>query len=85
MSPKVLILILNWNKKDFGINLLGQIKEIDYNNYECLVVDNNSSDTSVFEIEKYFPQATILKNKENLGGYRWLQLRNQICIRKYQL
>jgi len=68
MSPKVLILILNWNKKDCVINLLGQINEIYYDNYECLVVDNNSNDTSIFEIEKYFPKVTILKNKENLGG-----------------
>jgi len=68
MSRKVLILILNWNKQNYVINLLKQIKEIDYKNYECLVVDNNSTDNSVEEINKHFPKIEVLQNKTNLGG-----------------
>jgi len=65
---RCLIIILNWNKQDNVINLLKQIKEIDYVNYECLVVDNNSNDNSIIEIKKNFPKINILQNNENLGG-----------------
>lgn len=34
---------------------------------ELVVVDNNSSDTTISIIEKEYPQATIFRNTENLG------------------
>ena len=67
-TPKTLVLILNWNKKDFVINLLKQVDAIDFDNYDCLVVDNGSTDNSVEEIRRYFPNIEILQNDTNLGG-----------------
>lgn len=67
-EKKVLILILNWNKKEFILKLLNQIQNIEYINYKCLVVDNNSDDNSVAEIKSKFPEIQVLENMENLGG-----------------
>lgn len=68
MNPKVAIVIVNWNKRDYVINLLNSLKDIDYDNYEIIVVDNASTDDSVTEIKKRFHHITLLENKENLGG-----------------
>lgn len=68
MNPKVAVVIVNWNKKDYVINLLNSLKDIDYNNYEIIVVDNASTDDSVRAIEEGFPHVTLIVNKENLGG-----------------
>lgn len=68
MNPKVAIVIVNWNKRDYVINLLNSLKDIDYDNYEVIVVDNASTDDSVAEIKKRFHHITLLVNKENLGG-----------------
>ncbi len=67
-NPKVLIIILNWNKKDFVITLLEQIQNLEYKNFQCLVVDNASVDNSVKEIRKHFPKIEVLENEKNLGG-----------------
>lgn len=66
-SPKVYILILNWNGKKDTINCLESVKKIDYPDYNIVIIDNGSSDDSVEEIHKKFKDIKIIKNKENLG------------------
>ncbi len=39
-SPKVLIIILNWNNASDTIKCLKSLQKIDYQNYEVLVIDN---------------------------------------------
>lgn len=68
MNQKVAIVIVNWNKRDYVINLLRSLERIDYENHEIIVVDNASTDGSVDVIKKTFPDVTLLVNKENLGG-----------------
>ena len=68
MNPEVAIVIVNWNKKDYVLNLLRSLEAIDYDNHEVIVVDNASTDNSVEAIKKTFPDVTLLVNKENLGG-----------------
>ena len=41
-NPKVLIVILNYKTYELTINLAEQLKELNYNNYDILVVDNCS-------------------------------------------
>lgn len=68
MSPKVAIVIVNWNKKDYVLNLLNSLKNINYDNHEIIVVDNASTDGSVEAIREKYPNICLIVNSENLGG-----------------
>lgn len=52
-SPKVAIIILNWNGWKNTIECLESLYQIDYPNYEIILVDNGSKDGSVEKIEEY--------------------------------
>ncbi len=67
-DPSVAIVIVNWNKKDYVINLLSSLQTIEYENYELIVIDNASSDDSVEAIKKEYLNLKLIVNKENLGG-----------------
>ncbi|MDG7041726.1 MAG: glycosyltransferase family 2 protein [Nitrososphaerota archaeon] len=66
--PKVTIVILNWNGLNDTIECLESLKQINYCNYEIIVVDNGSAgnDVKVLE-EKYSSYARIIANGQNLG------------------
>jgi GT2 family glycosyltransferase len=66
-EPKVCIVIVNWNKKDYVIDLVKSLKSISYNNYDMIVVDNASTDGSVDAIKR-FVEVRLICNQENLGG-----------------
>ena len=51
--PKVSIIVLNWNGYKDTVECLDSLKEIDYPNYEIIIIDNGSSDDSVKKIEEY--------------------------------
>jgi GT2 family glycosyltransferase len=53
MSPKVFIIILNWNGWKNTIECLESIYRIDYHNYNVIVVDNASNDNSIEKIKEY--------------------------------
>ncbi len=65
--PKVLIIILNWNNAPDTINCLDSLRNIDYPNYEIVLIDNGSVDGSVEKIRGLFPEIKIVENEENLG------------------
>lgn len=67
MTPRVGIIILNWNGKDDTLECLASLRMIDYPNYEVIVIDNGSSDDSVACIQQQFPDVTMLCHEENLG------------------
>lgn len=66
-TPKVVIVILNWNGKDDTLKCLESVFKIDYPNFEVVVVDNGSSDGSVPAIRQAFPQAQLIETGKNLG------------------
>lgn len=66
-QPKVMVLVLNWNEKNNTLECLRSLKEMDYLNFETVVIDNASSDGSADEIGGVFPGLKILRNNENLG------------------
>jgi len=53
MIPKVSIIILNWNGWKDTIECLESLYQIDYPNYDVIVVDNASSDNSIQKIIEY--------------------------------
>ena len=67
-QTKVAIIILTWNKKEYVLTLLNCIKNLDYKNYDIIVVDNASTDGTVEALKKSFPDIHLIVNTENLGG-----------------
>jgi GT2 family glycosyltransferase len=65
--PKVYIIILNFNSYEDTIECIRSLENISYSNYEIIIVDNNSKDNSVQEINKNCPNYKLLVSKENLG------------------
>ncbi|HRY82528.1 MAG TPA: glycosyltransferase family 2 protein [Candidatus Moranbacteria bacterium] len=65
--PKVFIIILNYNGKDFIKKTLASVFRINYPNFEVVFVDNNSVDGSFELIKREFSKITLIKNSENLG------------------
>ena len=67
MHPKITIIILNWNGKNNTLECLKSISKITYQNFKTLIVDNGSTDNSIFQIKNTCPNIKIIENKENLG------------------
>lgn len=65
--PKVFIIILNWDGLKDTLECLRSVFEMDYHNFEVIVVDNGSTDNSVEVIRKTYPQVISIENKKNLG------------------
>lgn len=65
---KVGIVICNYNKVDCVLDCIQCILESRFQDFDLYVVDNASSDNSVAEIRKHYPQVTLLVNEENKGG-----------------
>ena len=51
-SPKVAIVILNWNGKKFLEQFLPSVLSSTYANYEVIVADNGSTDDSISFLAK---------------------------------
>jgi GT2 family glycosyltransferase len=51
--PQVIIIILNWNGWEDTIECLESVYQIEYPNYNIIVVDNGSKDESIEKIKKY--------------------------------
>jgi hypothetical protein len=64
---KVYIVILNWNGLSDTLECLASVFQLDYLNFEAIVVDNGSSDESVETIRSKFPQVILIENRKNLG------------------
>ena len=65
--PKIFLIILNWNGKEILKECLESIEKIDYPNYEVIVVDNGSMDSSQKMIKDDFPYVHLIENEKNEG------------------
>lgn len=62
------IVIVSWNTRDLLRNCLHSVYDsLVKDDFEVLVVENNSSDGTSEMIEKEFPQVHLIVNEENLG------------------
>jgi len=77
-TPLVSIIILNYNAGNLLLDCVDSIQKTNYENYEIIVVDNNSKDNSHLECAKKFPNICLIENKENFGYCEG----NNIGIRK---
>jgi GT2 family glycosyltransferase len=66
-SPKVAIVILNWNGQNYLEKFLPSLLATAYDNMEIVVADNGSTDGSIPFLEKQFPQVKLIRFTENHG------------------
>lgn len=64
----MLIIIVTFNKKEYVASLLKSIREMDYSNYDVVVVDNASTDRTAEYIKENFPHVGVIANAVNTGG-----------------
>lgn len=67
MNPKVSILILNWFYYERTIHCVKSIMDSDYDNFEVVIIDNNSKNDSVKKLQEAFPNLKIIASNKNLG------------------
>jgi GT2 family glycosyltransferase len=77
-APKVVLLILTWNRRDDVVRCVASLSRLTYPNYLAVVIDNASRDDTVATLRQRFPRLTVLVNETNLGyaggnnvGIRW--------------
>lgn len=66
-DPLVSIIILNYNAGTLLLDCIESILHTNYKNYEIIVVDNLSSDTSHKKCKEKFNQVILIENDKNLG------------------
>lgn len=66
LSPLVHIVVLNWNGSEDTIKCINSLKQLDYSNFEIVVVDNGSVDDSVAVLSQIH-KITLITNSDNLG------------------
>jgi GT2 family glycosyltransferase len=65
---EISIIIVSYNTESLLKDCINSIyHNSKSNNYEIIVVDNNSSDNSILMLKNNFPAVRIIQNKENLG------------------
>ncbi len=65
--PSVTIIVLNWNAGGFLPDCLTALLDLNYPNFQVVVVDNNSSDDSVEMVRRSFPHVELIGSPTNRG------------------
>lgn len=65
--PKVTVCIVTWNSEKYIEKCLRCINNQSFQDFELLVIDNNSLDKTLEIVKKVSPNAKIIKNTKNLG------------------
>lgn len=64
------IVIANWNGKEYLEKCLPALRNQTYKNFKTILVDNGSSDDSVFFVERNFPEVGLIRLGKNTGFAR---------------
>lgn len=81
--PKISIVIPTYGNIKYTLECLKSIKITTRLNYEIIVVDNNSSDSTVSKISKQFIDLRLIENAENLGFPRAVNLGINAALGNY--
>jgi len=78
MPPRVVLLILTWNRRDDVLRCVASLPRQSYANVTPVVIDNASRDDTVAALRARHAELTIIENRRNLGyaggnntGIRW--------------
>lgn len=66
-EPRVSIILVNWNSYQVTLECLLSLRKIDYRNFEVIVVDNGSVDSSADQLLASAPEIRLIKTGANLG------------------
>lgn len=66
-SPKVSIVILNWNGRRYLEQFLPFVLSTRYSNYEVVIADNGSTDDSLSFLASNYPSLRVILFPENYG------------------
>jgi len=66
-TPKVSVILLNLNGYEDTRDCLDSLQQVQYPNFDVIVVDNGSSDDSSARLEREFPDVKLLGSTENIG------------------
>lgn len=72
--PKVSIIIVNHNKREFLLRTLAELFRLNYSNFEIVLVDNASMDGSSEEVKRSFSKTILIKNSKNIGIYAGMNI-----------
>ncbi len=67
MSPRLTVVIPNWNGERFLSTCLNSLREQSYKDFETVLVDNGSTDGSVALVGGGFPEVRVLPLGSNRG------------------
>jgi GT2 family glycosyltransferase len=79
MQPKVSIIILNWNGWRDTLECLEHLYHIKYQNFNVIVVDNDSKDDSIRKIKDYCEDKVRVKSK----FYDYTSINKPITVFEY--
>jgi len=68
LTPRISIVILNWNGRHYLQRFLPSVLATRYTNYEVVVADNGSTDDSIDWLQQYHPSVRIIALPQN-GGF----------------
>ncbi len=69
MAAKLVsIIIVTRNRQEEVLACLKSVWEMDYPNFEIILVDNASNDNTIKEVKEKFPKVKIVKSEKNLGA-----------------
>jgi len=66
-NPQVSIVITNYNGEEHLEECLNSLKDIEYSNYEVILLDNASQDDSIELAKNLYPEIRIISLKKNYG------------------
>lgn len=66
-TPKVAVVILNWNGKYDTCECIESVQKLDYQSYTIIIVDNGSEDDSVQFLKQKYSDILIIENGTNHG------------------
>lgn len=67
MAPRVTVVIPNWNGERFLDLCLSSLRRQSFEDFETILVDNGSTDTSVDFTERNFPEVRVIPLNDNRG------------------
>lgn len=66
-APAVVAVVLNWNGFADTQKCVASLQQIDYPNFEIVVVDNGSTDDSAEKLTQAFPHLKFIRLQQNRG------------------
>lgn len=67
MKPKVYVVIANWNGLQDTLECMASLRDVTYENFKVVVVDNGSRENEAEKIKERYPEAVTSREEQNQG------------------